>query len=146
MSRVLPLMILAAVFVSVSACGSATNSNTNANTNQVVGAGNVNVDPNNLPEGLSTSPIPPSANTTPGIPDPKAANQVPKGATPTPGIPDPETLKKPFKPGATPTPGIPDPQTLRRQMQGNVNINAAGPASGDTMMKSRRDARPVNRP
>ena len=69
--------------------------------------------------------IPPSLNTTPGIPDPKVANNVPKGVTPTPGIPSPDELKKPFKPGATPTPGIPDPETLRKQMQRQGNVNAS---------------------
>jgi hypothetical protein len=133
------------------ACGSSTdtNTNTNANTNQIVGTGNVSVDANNLPEGLSTSPIPPSADTTPGIPDPKVANNVPKGATPTPGIPDPETLKKPFKPGATPTPGIPSPEELRRQMQRSVNVNVNAPSSATSdppMMKGRKSPGPVNRP
>ena len=125
--------------------GCSSDTATNANTNQTVGIGNVNIDANNLPEGLSASPVPPSANTTPGIPDPKAANSVPKGATPTPGIPSPAELRKPLKPGATPTPGIPDPETLRKQMQRSGNTGAAA-ASEDTMMKSRKSPTPVNKP
>jgi hypothetical protein len=146
MLRVFILSAVVAVAILGLACGSSTNTNTN--TNQSVGSGNVTVDANKLPEGLSASPVPPSANTTPGIPDPANANNVPKGATPTPGIPDPETLKKPFKPGATPTPGIPSPEELRRQLQRNVNVNAPPPASSDsTMMKStRKNPSPVNKP
>ena len=132
MSRV--LLLVAALFSAMiaGACSSS-GENSNANANQGAGVGNVSVDANNLPEGLSASPVPPSTNTTPGIPDPKVANNVPKGATPTPGIPSPDELKKPFKPGATPTPGIPDPETLRKQMQrqGNVNAPAAGRYSDD---------------
>ena len=137
MRKVLPGLFLVSLQVLVSACGSA-EPNANANVNQSVGVGNVNVDANNLPEGLSTSPIPPSANTTPGIPDPKEAANVPKGATPTPGIPDPANLRKPFKPGATPTPGIPDPETLRRQMQRNTNMTAPPPVQGDVPMMKKR--------
>jgi hypothetical protein len=146
MLRVLILSAVLSFAIFGLACGSSTNTNTNAN--QTVGAGNVSVDANNLPEGLSSSPVPPSANTTPGIPDPKAANNVPKGATPTPGIPDPETLKKPFKPGATPTPGIPSPEELRRQMNrsANVNVNARPATSGDDQMMMRKKPGPVNKP
>lgn len=144
MSRVFVLIALLIIASFLSACGSTANTNANANANQ----GPVAVDANNLPEGLSTSPVPPSGNSTPGIPDPKNANNVPKGATPTPGIPSPDELKKPFKPGATPTPGIPSPEEIRRQMQRstNVNINAQPPAGSDTMMMKRKSPRPVNRP
>ena len=136
MSRVLILMAALMAAILVGACASSTsNSNANANANQGAGLGNVSVDANNMPEGLSMSPVPPSTNTTPGIPDPKVANNVPKGATPTPGIPSPEELKKPFKPGATPTPGIPDPETLRKQMQRQVNSNTA--QSDVPMMKKK---------
>ncbi len=143
MSRVLFALVLLSYAVFISACSSSTDTNANTNT---VGVGNVTVDANNLPEGLSASPLPPSANTTPGIPDPKAANVIQKGATPTPGIPDPAELKKPFKPGATPTPGIPSPEELRRQMQRNVNVNAPVSTGGDMMMKGRKSPAPVNRP
>ena len=148
MSRLFTTLLLLSFTAFISACGSSTEtSNANTNTNEAVGVGNVTVDANNLPEGLSVNPIPPSANTTPGIPDPKAANTMTKGATPTPGIPDPAALKKPFKPGATPTPGIPSPEEIRRQMQRNVNVNAPLPPGSDTMMmKGRKSPAPVNRP
>ena len=141
MSKVLVGLLVLSFAVLISACAS-TGSNSNANVNtQPPGSGNVNVDPNNLPEGLSTKPIEPSANTTPGIPDPKDANSVPKGATPTPGIPDPANLRKPFKPGATPTPGIPSPEEMRRMMQ-NSNATAPPPVEGDTPMMKKK--RPIN--
>ena len=92
------------------------------NTNSMNANVAVNLDPANLPPGLSAQPIQPSANTTPGIPAPGEANKVPVGTTPTPGIPDPKTLNKPMKPGLTPTPGIPDPETLRRQMSQPANM------------------------
>jgi hypothetical protein len=135
MSKSFVILFLLSLSAVGSACSSA-GSNTNANAN-APGVGNVNVDPNKMPEGFSTSPIPPSANTTPGIPDPKAANNIPKG-TPTPGIPDPANLRKPFKPGATPTPGIPDPETLRRQMRGNTNVKAPPQVQGDAPMMKKR--------
>jgi hypothetical protein len=140
----LKALILVSALISAAIIGgcSSSGSNSNANMNQSVGAGNVTVDANNLPEGLSASPMPPSANTTPGIPDPKDANNVPKGATPTPGIPSPEQMKKPFKPGATPTPGIPDPETLRKQMQRQVNGNLSQTDDAPMMMKKK----PVNKP
>ncbi len=143
MSKFLVSLFLLCLAVFISACGSV-ESNSNANTNQGAGTGNVNVDVNNLPEGLTITPIPPSANTTPGIPDPKAANNVPNG-TPTPGIPDPANMRKPFKPGVTPTPGIPDQETLRRQMQGNTKMSGPPPVQGDApMMKKKSPA--VNKP
>ncbi len=149
MSKVLVLIFLLGLISFIAACGSASESNVNVNVNQTASNANVTViNANNLPEGLTASPIPPSSNTTPGIPDPKAADTVPKGATPTPGIPDPAELKKPFKPGATPTPGIPSPEELRRQMsRPAVNVNTPPPAGSDTMMmKGRKSPRPVNRP
>src|SRR5688500_3097182 len=138
--------LLIAILFSVivfSACGSTANSNANVNTN--TGApGNVTIDANNLPPGLSTSPVPPSANTTPGIPPPGQANNVPKGATPTPGIPDPAHVNRPVRRGATPTPGIPSEEELRRQLRSPAsNVNTPPPA-GDNMMRNR--PRPVNRP
>lgn len=142
------ISILFLSFISFTlACGSTDN---DANANKI-GTGNVSVNSNNLPPGFSASPIPPSSNSTPGIPDPANANNVPKGATPTPGIPDPANIKKPLKPGATPTPGIPSPEELRKQLQRNANGSEVNrPATGsDTMMmkrNDRKDARPVNKP
>lgn len=100
----------------------APNATVNANSGANV---MTNIDPKNMPPGLSSSPLPPSTNTTPGIPDPKTmnANILPKGATPTPGIPDPKNAGKPLPKGATPTPGIPDPETLKKQMNRPANIN-----------------------
>ena len=149
MSKVLILIFLLGLISFIASCGSASESNVNVNVNQNASNGNaVVIDANNLPEGLSASPVPPSANTTPGISDPKVANAVPKGATPTPGIPDLAELRKPFKPGATPTPGIPSPEEIRRQMsRPATNVNTPPPAGSDTMMmKGRKSPRPVNRP
>ena len=115
--------------------GAPANSKSNLNANSAAG-GMVTVDPANLPEGISTSSVPPSANTTPGIP---AANTVlPKGATPTPGIPSEAELKRGIKPGVTPTPGIPSPEELKRQMSRPANMSAPPPNPGTDapMMKS----------
>ncbi|MEO6333821.1 MAG: hypothetical protein ABIO91_02465 [Pyrinomonadaceae bacterium] len=145
MYKVLISVFVVAISTFISSCGSA-DSNLNTNTSQTAGGGNVNLDSNSLPPGLSTSPLQPSANTTPGIPDPKEAGKLPKGGTPTPGIPDAANLRKPFKPGATPTPGIPDPDTLRRQMQGNKSMTGPPPVQGDSPMMKKRSPTPVNRP
>jgi len=114
--------------------GNKTNANTNANS---AGTGVVQTDPANMPAGLSTSPVPPSANSTPGIP---AVNTVlPKGATPTPGIPSPEEIKKGVKPGLTPTPGIPSPAELKKAMSGQPSTAGPPPPAGTDapmMMKS----------
>ena len=139
-SKLFICSLLAAVAVS-SACTSAepnANAAQNSNTNVMV-----NIDPKDLPPGLTASPLPPSTNTTPGIPPANQVNLPPKGGTPTPGIPDPKTLNKPMKPGATPTPGIPDADTLRRQMQRPAtDVNKPAPANGEMMMRSTK--RPVN--
>ena len=112
---------------SVTPANSATNAMANANAA-------VKIDPANMPAGLSTAPVQPSGNSTPGIP-PVIAN-LPKGATPTPGIPDPATLKKPMKPGVTPTPGIPDAATLRKAMgQPPTNVNAPLPSGNQMTIK-----------
>ncbi len=127
--------ILAALccFCVVAGFGCGPSANSNANPSRTL-------DNANLPPGLSVSPVPPSSNSTPGIP----ANfgQLPKGATPTPGIPDPKTLNKPFKPGATPTPGIPSLEELRRQMNNPGNINIP-PANGVIpMIQNKRKLHP----
>ncbi len=112
--------------------------NTNSNTNPAVVVNSAN-----MPPGFSTSPLPPSTNTTPGIP----ANAVvlPKGGTPTPGIPSEADLKKPLKPGATPTPGIPSPAEIRRQLNKRVNMSEVNlpPANANpTMMMNNRKLHP----
>ena len=88
----------------------------NTETNKTI---SVNANQANLPEGLSTSQIPLSANTTPGIPDPKSdnTNAGSKSATSTPGIPDTTKAgKTPMPKNTPPIPGIPDEETLKRQM------------------------------
>ena len=139
MSRILSLLLLLAISCLIFACGTSPQTNTNVTVN--VASGN-NA---NIPPEFSTSPVPPSANTTPGIPA-NGVNALPKGATPTPGIPDPKMINRPLKPGATPTPGIPDPETLRRQMQGleKPNVNGVEPPGGGMMMKKK--PQPVNKP
>jgi hypothetical protein len=109
MLRNLLFILICVSFGAGIACTSTETLNTNANLNSNI--------PANLPPGFSTNAVPPSGNSTPGIPDPNNmnANNVPKGATPTPGIPDPKDIGKPMQKGTTPTPGIPDPETLKRQ-------------------------------
>jgi len=137
-------------------CGSTVESNSNvagANTN-LSNSRIQNVDVNNLPPGLSASPLSPTTNSAPGIPNPgNAVNSQPKGTTPTPGIPDPSTMGKPAKPGVTPTPGIPDPATLKKQMEEirkrlNSNSNQLQPpppGAGDgQMMRKQRKIANVN--
>ena len=136
----LAILLIAASFIL--ACGSP-QTNTNTNTKA-----NIAVNNSNIPPEFSTTPIPPSPNSTVGIPANVAGNVAP-GATPTPGIPDPKLVNKKVKPGATPTPGIPDPETIRRQMQGletpnqNANPNLAPPGGGMMMKKK---PLPVNKP
>lgn len=109
--NILLLFPLAPVIINLS-CQASNTTNTNTNSNAVI------VNQANLPPGFSTSPIQPSGNTTPGIPDPKTVNinVVPSG-TATPGIPDSANLKKNLPKGATPTPGIPDPKNIKRQIK-----------------------------
>lgn len=100
------LVCTGAVFA-FTACGSTPVANSNsANANS---GPNVAVDAANLPPGLSTKPIQPSANATPGIPANTSIQTVPSNVSPAEGIPSADDLKKPQKPGATPTPGIPPP-------------------------------------
>lgn len=139
-------------------CSSAAEANSNttaANSNTSLGNTRLqNVDPKDLPPGLSANQSSPAGNSVSGI-SPANANALPKGATPTPGIPDPATLGKPAKPGATPTPGIPDPATLKKQMeeirkQLNSNSNQPQsqpppPGAGDgQMMRKQRKIANVN--
>lgn len=134
------LVTAAAATAFLSACGGnlETNSNaanSNANANRAVVK---ELDPKDLPSGLSGSPVP--ANSAPGITRSGNANVAANSAPP--GIGEINPTGKP-KPGATPTPGIPDPETIRRQMQSGqgVNINASAP--GNTVERPRRK---VNRP
>ena len=131
------LSVTVAVFFMLnSACQSGTTPAANTNSANVVS----NVDPKNMPPGLSTVPVAPSGNSTPGIPDPKSANVIvpSKGGTPIPGIP--ANPGKPLPKGATPTPGIPDPETLKKQMNGSLsNANAARPGTNSAVNKPSTD-------
>lgn len=115
--------------------------------------GNVNIDPNNMPAGLSTAPVTPGGTPTPGIPDPATANKTnAPGGTPTPGIPPANQLGKPLPKGATPTPGIPDPATIKRQLNSTSNVNMQAPpppnaakppvTSGDSRMRKVGNKKP----
>lgn len=87
-----------------------------------------------MPAGLNAQPLPPSANSTPGIP--AAVTNLPKGATPTPGIPDAAAIKRGMKPGVTPTPGIPSQEELRKAMnQRPTDVNKPLANSDQMMMK-----------
>lgn len=147
MSNKLILVLVLVNFLIGFACSSA-NEKTSNSAN---GANVTNIDPKNMPPGLSASPIQPSGNSTPGIPDMKSGNvNLPKGATPTPGIPDEETLKKQLSgkmpKGATPTPGIPDPETLKKQMNQPVNVNAPNPEAANSATSGVDRQRKVNKP
>lgn len=135
------------VTVAATGCGTAEPANSNSAANVSTANRIQNVDANNLPPGLSASPVVPVNSVN-------AVNSSGPGSTPTPGIPDPKTLGKPMKPGATPTPGIPDPETLKKQMevlrrQMNSNSNQPGPpppsGAGDgQMMRKKRSITNVN--
>lgn len=139
------ILVICAAFLAGIACGPAATPNTNTGRPN----GNVNSNMTNLPEGLSTQPITPSGNSTPGIPDPANVNKLPKGATPTPGIPDPATLGKPLPKGATPTPGIPSPEELKKMRERTVsNSEVSGPSmqrSADVPNSGDSRSRKVNK-
>lgn len=127
-------------------CGSAETANSNSVANTSAANRIQNVDVNNLPAGLSASPIVPVNSVN-------AINSASPGATATPGIPDPKTLGQPMKPGATPTPGIPDPETIKKQMeqlkrQIGSNSNQPQPpppgASDGPAMRKKRNIANVN--
>lgn len=124
MTRTIFLLGLMTIISLFAACGSSTSNSMNGNAN-----GSVKLDNNNLPPGLSTSPVPLNGTPTPGIP--ASPMSVPKGATPTPGIPSAEELKKPMKPGVTPTPGIPSPEEIRKQM--GMPPKSSTPPQGSTV-------------
>ena len=116
-------------------------SETAPNANSVNGANSTitNIDPKNMPPGLSGNVITPSGNSTPGIPNPQNAN-VAKGTTPTPGIP--ANPGKPLPKGATPTPGIPDPANINRQM----NSSSTGTSSNQPVSDGDLRERTVRKP
>ena len=131
------------------ACSMTPSSNVNVNA---VSTSNQNT-PANLPPGLSTNPVPLTANSTPGIPDPNTTgtNNSVRGTAPTPGIPNPKTIgKTPLPKGTTPTPGIPDAETLRKQLNNlikDANVVNQPPKTDSNSIKSPTDkTRPVRKP
>lgn len=137
MIRICALFMIFVAALLFAACGSTPANNANGNSN-----GAVKLDNNNLPPGLSTSPVPITGTPTPGIP--ASPMSVPKGATPTPGIPSAEELKKPMKPGVTPTPGIPSPEEIRKQMgmQPKDGTPPSGSSTDLPMMKKNANKLP----
>ena len=129
------LIIAAAATLSTAACGggetSSNAANNNANT-QTVKAANSNA----LPPGLSTGPVAPNGNSTPGIPAPGNMNANVKRGNSNIAPPDPAKALQPQKPGATPTPGI-DPETAKRQMRGELQPIPATPSPRDANTSSR---------
>ena len=115
------------------ACSRAETSNSNARTaNQI--------DPANMPPGLSTNAITPSANTTPGIS--VNGNKIPAGNIP--GIPDPSTIGKTPQPKNTPPiPGIPDQETLKKQM--NTPIKDTNMVNNPPKNQSNANNRPPDK-
>jgi hypothetical protein len=119
MSNIKVAVIAAALSASIG-CGASGTSNSNVNANANV-AKEIVLDPNNLPEGLSATPLPINANGK--LPEGISINGAPPspGRTPTPGIPNSEQLKKGVKHGKIP--GI-DPDAARKQL-GYPPANAA---------------------
>ncbi|MFZ1700263.1 MAG: hypothetical protein WAU71_05540 [Pyrinomonadaceae bacterium] len=120
-------------------CGGSVPTNQPGNANSAsVSPVAVNIDPANMPDGLSARPVEQPANTI-GV---NAASVRTNGATPTPGIPGPAEIKKGTKLGATPTPGIPSADEMRKMLSKpptNVNGQAAPMKGSDVpMMKSNR--------
>ncbi|MGB7201883.1 MAG: hypothetical protein WBD16_06400 [Pyrinomonadaceae bacterium] len=122
-------------------CGGSAPSNSSANAkgNSNANVAEVQLDPANMPPGISANPvIVDAANNAQGA---NANSKLPKG-TPTPGIPSEAELRKPMKPGATPTPGIPSPEELKRMMnqtRPGSEVNAAPPS----MMKKNSNTPPM---
>ena len=84
MIRIFALFLFLTAATFFAACGSAPANNANVNSNRAV-----TLDNNNLPPGLSTSPVPITGTPTPGIPTPeeirKQMGMQPKDGTPPPG-------------------------------------------------------------
>lgn len=131
MSKIQVIAISAALLASFG-CGASGTSNSSTNTNGPV---EIKLDPNNMPPGLSATPIPMPANGAlpPGI------SVKPLEAEPgkkIPGIPTQEEIKQGVKIGKTPIPGI-DPEAARKAM-GYPSANFNAPPKGNLMMKNRR--------
>jgi hypothetical protein len=123
--------LISLLFAANLACS--TTATPNSETNKAVVA---NTSSTNLPEGLSANQAPLSADSTPGIPDPKSSNATGNStdANSTPGIPDPTKMGKTPAPGKTPPiPGIPDEETLKKQMNTPIDrsvMDRKSPHSG----------------
>ena len=132
MTKIILFVLIGSLFIVSMACQSETAPNANS-ANTIT-----NIDPKNMPPGLTGSPAAPSGNSTPGIPGANSVNvNASAKGTPTPGIPDPKNAGKPLPKGATPTPGIPDPETLKRQANGSlVNANASTPSRSNVNSKT----------
>lgn len=118
------------------ACSTTGNANVNANTANTA----VVLDANNLPPGLSSSPVPVNGN-IPGIPNPNDPNANKISTSNIPGIPDPN--KKTPQPKNTPKiEGIPDQETLKKQMNTTLNdvniVNNPPPGQTGTRPPSKR--------
>lgn len=130
---------LGVLLLTSAACDTGTPSNTNIGANNSISNATQNIDPKDLPPGLSASPSQPVNNAN-------AINASTESGTSTPAIPDPKTLGKPTKPGASPTPGIPDEATIRKQMEQmrramNSNVNQPPPpppGAGDGQMMRKK--------
>ncbi len=140
MSKKVLFILICLSFALNLACQNAAKSNENVNS-----VANVK-ESADIPPGFSTSPLPPSGNSTLGIPDPQSinANNLPKGTSPIPGIPDPKTIGKTPVPKKTPPiPGIPDEATLKKQM--NTIIKDVNVVNNPPKSQSGNSNRPVNK-
>jgi hypothetical protein len=132
MSKIKVIIAILLALVGSYGCGASgtSNSNTSTNTN---GPAEIKLDPNNMPPGLSTTPLPMNGPMPPGISlkpvEPEPGKRIP-------GIPTAEEIKKGVKIGKTPIPGI-DSEAARRQL-GYPPANFNAPPKGDIMMKSNR--------
>lgn len=135
MTKIFLFVLTCSLISFSSACQSTNAPNAQANSANAV----TNIDPKNMPPGLSGSPVPPSGDSTPGIPAANAAIP-PKGGTPTPGIP--ANAGKPLPKGATATPGIPDPETLKKQRNQPANPNSANSPLSNANSAANGESRP----
>jgi hypothetical protein len=125
-------LITGILIVASYGCGASDSSKGNSN-----GPVEIKLDPKNMPEGLSVTPLPtPADGKLPeGITIDGTAPA--PGRTATPGLPSADQLKKGIKPSARSTPGIPDAETIRKQM-GYPSANVNLPPKGEIMMKGNR--------
>jgi len=131
MLKIKVIAISAALLASYGCGASGTsNSNTSTNTNAPV---EIKLDPNNMPPGLSATPLPMNGTPPAGI----SLNPIePEPGKRIPGIPTEEEIKKGVKIGKTPIPGI-DPEAARKAM-GYPAANFNAPPKGNVMMKNNR--------